>query len=109
MEKKTAREVGWKYSEYNLYARVPNRKKVAWLNTFSGSCSEFSLEEYVQITQLLDLPENDRLISRCAKQGLITQADEKELLRKKLKESCLNDRGSSPCICLGCFAEKSTC
>lgn len=88
MKPGTAREAGWKYSKYNLFAEEPEVDKVAWLNTLSGSCSEFSKEEYLQTQRVLDLPEDDPLIAHYAKRGLITRQDETEELRKRFMETC---------------------
>lgn len=79
-----AREAGWKYSKYNLFAEEPELDKVAWLNTLSGSCSEFSKEEYSQTQRILDLPEDDPLIAYYAGRGLITRQDETEELRRRI-------------------------
>ena len=88
MNNRTAREAGWKYSDYNLYARVPGTDKIAWLNTLSGSCSEFSPKEYALIGKVLDRLEENPLIRHYAGRGLITKIDEKEEIRRRLRESC---------------------
>ena len=88
MKTRTAREAGWKYSKYNLFTEEPELEKVAWLNTLSGSCSEFSNAEYLQTQRILDLPEDDPLIAHYAGRGLITRQDETEELRKKYSNAC---------------------
>ncbi len=88
MAGKTTEEAGWKYSEYNLFARVPDTDKVAWLNTLSGSCSEFSNEEYLLTQRVLDLPEDHEYIRHYASRGLIVNFDEKEELRRRFTEGC---------------------
>ena len=90
MKPVTAREAGWKYSKYNLFAEEAELEKVAWLNTLSGSCSEFSKEEYLQTQRVLDLPEDDPLIAHYAGRGLITRKDETEELRKRFSERWRN-------------------
>ena len=99
MESRTAREAGWNYSNYNLFAEEPELGKIAWLNTFSGSCSEFSREEYLQTQQILDFPEDDPLVGHYAKRGLITRKDEKEELRKIFSEACERENALLLTIC----------
>lgn len=95
----TAREAGWKYSDYNLFAHVPDSDLTAWVNTFSGGCSGFSEQEYQLIGKILEYPEDHEYIQHYAKRGLITNVDEKEVLRRKIEMDSSREDVLSLTIC----------
>ena len=105
MTKRTAEEAGWKYSDYNLFARVPeNRDLVAWINTLESACSEMTIREYALLTKILTFPEDHPLIEHYAKRGIITNVDEKEKLREMLAKNHkeLGELRLTICPTMGC-------
>ena len=99
---KTAAEAGWHYSRYNLFARVPGKDLIVWINTLQGRCSEYSVREYALMTQILSFPETHPLIPHYRDRGIITNQDEKELLKEIYRDSSAKTVTLTICPTMGC-------
>lgn len=86
-ESKTAAEAGWRYSRYNLFARVPDTDTVVLVNTLYGRCQEYSLKEYALIKKVLSFPEAHPLVTHYRNRGIITDRDETEILKEFYSEN----------------------
>ena len=101
---RTAAEVGWHASRYNLVAKLPNSKNVAIANLFAGSCAEYTPIETYLLSVVGELAEDHPIIARLARRGVICKFDERAALEAMGRASCAGPSGVSLTICptMGC-------
>ena len=101
---RTAGEVGWHVSRYNLSAPLPNSKNVAIANIFRGNCAEYTPIELYLLSVLEELDENHPIIERFAKRGIICNFDERAALEMMGRAACAGPHaiGLTICSTMGC-------
>ena len=104
IESRTAGEVGWHASRYNLIAQVPDSKMVAIANLFKGNCAEYTPIEMYLLSVLEELDEHHPIIDRFSKRGVIANFDERAALETMGRAACANTHGIGLTICptMGC-------
>ncbi|MBQ9002042.1 MAG: radical SAM protein [Eggerthellaceae bacterium] len=101
---RTAAEVGWHVSRYNLMAKVPDNKNVVIANLYKGSCAEYTPIEMFLLSSFDKLAEDHPIIERFARRGVICKLDERAALDALGRASCAGPGGVSLTICptMGC-------
>ena len=101
---RTAGEVGWHVSRYNLMAEVPDSKYVAIANLFKGNCAEYSPIEMYLLSVIEELDEHHPIIERFARRGVIANFDERAALDTMGRAACAMTHGIGLTICptMGC-------
>ena len=111
--KRTAAEAGWHVSRYNVAARLPGSKLTAIYNTYKRTCAEYTPIELYVMSVLDQVPENNPLIGRLARRGVIADHDERDAFEAERKRGCLipPDSTLSVTICptLACNFECPYC
>ena len=111
--KRTAAEAGWHVSRYNVAARLPGSKLTAIYNTYKRTCAEYTPIELYVMSVLDQVPENNPLIGRLARRGVIADYDERDAFEAERKRGCLipPDSTLSVTICptLACNFECPYC
>ena len=96
---RTAREVGWHISRYNLSAAVPGKDAMAIANLYKGICAEYTPMELYLLSILDRLREDHPIIERFAKRGIITRIDERAALETMGRAACSATQGIGLTIC----------
>ncbi|MBR2683841.1 MAG: hypothetical protein IKE22_11320, partial [Atopobiaceae bacterium] len=101
---RTAGEVGWHVSRYNLSAPVPGTRYVAIANLFKGTCARYTPIELYLLSVVEELDKHHPIIERFAKRGIICNYDEHMALQLLGRASCMTRHPISLTICptLGC-------
>lgn len=101
---KTAADVGWRISRYNLFAQVPDSKMTAIANLYKGTCAEYTPIELYLMSVLDQISEHHPIIKRLAKRGVIVNFDERAALETMGRGACAAPRLVSLTICptMGC-------
>jgi|GEM_PF-6134718 len=77
---KTAAEVGWHVSRYNVSAKVQGVDGLVIYNTLRRTCAAFSSLELFAMSALDVFPESNPFIAHLARYGVIVNYDELEAL-----------------------------
>lgn len=85
---RTAGEVGWHVSRYNIMAPVPDSDLIVIFNPFRGICAEYNPIELYLLSILEELDEGHPVIERFAKRGVICNFDEREALEARRRLEC---------------------
>ena len=101
---KTAAEMGWHASRYNLFAEIPGTEKAAVANLFRGTCGEYTPIELYLLDELDDLDQEHPILRRFRERGLIVNFDEREALEAKGRMACAGGQSVGLTICptMGC-------
>ncbi|MBQ8964584.1 MAG: radical SAM protein [Clostridia bacterium] len=101
---RTAGEVGWHVSRYNLAARIPDSDKIAVANLFRGTCGAYTPIEMFLLDEVETLDENHPILGRFSERGLIVNFDELEALSAKGRIACAFNDAVTLTICptMGC-------
>ena len=86
--KRTAAEADWHVSRYNVAARLPGSKLTAIYNTYKRTCAEYTPIELYVMSVLDQVPENNPLIGRLARRGVIADHDERDAFEAERKRGC---------------------
>ena len=92
-ETRTAKEAGWRVSNYNLSARDPETGRTVVANLMSGSCEEYSSLELFLLESLDRIGENHPILGLFKNRGLICDYDELAAIEAQGRIDCaLPDR-----------------
>ena len=95
---RTAAEAGWHVSHYNIKAPTPDSEKTAIYNTYKRSCDEYTPDELSVMSNLDQIAEDDPLIKRLARCGVIANHDERESFELMRKLGSVIAPGGAVCI-----------
>ena len=101
---RTAGEIGWHLSRYNLSAPVPGTDNVAIANLFKGTCAEYSPMELYMLSVIEELDEHYPMIERFARRGVICNFEERAALESLGRMACAMPHEVTLTICptMGC-------
>ena len=85
---KTAAEAGWHLSKYNISARLADEGSIIVVNLLKGSCTKLGLADLVKISDLDRLNEDDPVLKKLSKRGIIVNFDERALLETMARGAC---------------------
>ena len=100
---KTASDVGWRVSRYNLFAPIPGTKNVAIANLFKGTCGAYSALDLFLLSELETLDEEHPILNRFRERGLIVNFNERAALNAMGRMGCASGGvGLTICPTMGC-------
>ena len=79
-KQRTAAEAGWRLSEYNITAKLPEDDRWVIVNLMKGSCRAYSWAELIPLSMLDRIGEDSPLLIPFKKRGILVNYDEKAAL-----------------------------
>ena len=91
--KRMAAEAGWHVSRYNLFAKDPDTGRAVVYNTRTRACIECTPFDLFIMDALAETPEDNALVARLARLGLVANFDEREAVEAGSRLACATAPG----------------